>query len=292
MRRVLRTREYSPKTERAYAKWVERLLTFHGSTVDQPDDLDAGHATAFLEHLATKRRLSAKSRNLAASGLSFLFREILGRDEMAAVPRARGPKRVPSVLSHGEVLRVLRELDGKYFLIGVLLYSAGLRLEECLRLRVKDLDFELRQILVRDGKGRKDRHVPLANRAAELLRARVRTIAELHAKDRAAGHAWAPLPGALHRKTPGAGFELPWQFLFPASTVTADPATGRTGRRPLHPSAVQRAVKAAVRSSGITKPATCHTFRHSFATEALRGGCDIRTLQHVMGHKDIRTTMI
>lgn len=134
--------------------------------------------------------------------------------------------------------------------------------------------------------------MPLANRAAELLRARVRTIAELHAKDRAAGHAWAPLPGALHRKTPGAGFELPWQFLFPASTITADPATGRTGRRPLHPSAVQRAVKAAVRSSGITKPATCHTFRHSFATEALRGGCDIRTLQHVMGHKDIRTTMI
>jgi len=211
---------------------------------------------------------------------------------MADIPRAKGPKRVPTVLTHREVLRVLRELTGKYFLITVLLYSAGLRLEECLRLRVKDIDFELRQILVRDGKGQKDRYVPLARRAVALLRAQIGRVAELHATDRAAGHGWAALPGALHRKDPAAGYELGWQHVFPATTLHEDPATGRSGRWPLHPTAVQREVKAAVRRSGIPKRATCHTFRHSFATEALRGGCDIRTLQHVMGHTDIRTTTI
>jgi integrase len=174
----------------------------------------------------------------------------------------------------------------------VLLYSAGLRLEECLRLRVKDIDFELRQILVRNGKGQKDRYVPLARRAAELLRAQIARTAELHGRDRAKGHGWAPLPAALHRKDPQAGHEPGWQFVFPASTLHRDPATGRRGRWHLHPTAVQREVKAAVRRTGIVKRASCHTFRHSFATEALRGGCDIRTLQHVMGHKDIRTTMI
>ncbi|MGQ0561529.1 MAG: integron integrase [Gemmatimonadota bacterium] len=208
------------------------------------------------------------------------------------MPRAKGPRRMPLVLTHREVLRVLRELTGKYFLVAVLLYSAGVRIEECLRLRVKDIDFELRQILVRDGKGRKDRYVPLARRAVELLRVQISRIRELHARDRAAGHGWAALPGAMHRKEPNAGYELGWQWIFPATTINKDLATGRTGRWPLHVTAVQREVKRAVRRSGIPKRATCHTLRHSFATEALRGGCDIRTLQHVMGHKDIRTTMI
>ena len=237
-------------------------------------------------------RLAAGSRNQAASALSFMFREVIGRDEMAGIARARGPLHQPMVLSHREVLRVLEELRGKFFLIVVLLYSAGLRLEECLGLRVKDVDFELRQILVRNGKGQKDRYVPLAKRAAELLRAQIAHTAELHHGDRTKGHGWAPLPGALHRKDTQAGYELGWQFIFPASTINTDPATGRIGRWSLHATAVQREVKAAVRRSGVTKRASCHTFRHSFATEALRGGCDIRTLQHVMGHKDIRTTMI
>ena len=237
-------------------------------------------------------RLAARSRNQAAAALSFMFREIMGRDEMATVARARGPQHQPMVLSHREVMRVLEELRGKFFLIVVLLYSAGLRLEECLRLRVKDIDFELRQILIRDGKGQKDRYVPLARRADELLRAQIARTAELHRTDRTTGHGWAPLPGALQRKDVQAGYELGWQFIFPASTINSDPTTGRTGRWSLHATAVQREVKAAVRRSGVTKQASCHTFRHSFATEALRGGCDIRTLQHVIGHKDIRTTMI
>jgi integron integrase len=268
LRRTIRARGYSAKTERAYVGWVRRFVQF-AAAARRPGDLEGSHARAFLEHLATAEGLAAGSRNQAAA-----------------------PKRVPTVLTHREVLRVLTELHGKYFLVAMLLYSAGLRLEECLRLRVKDIDFELRQILVRDGKGRKDRHVPLARRAVDLLRTQIARVAELHHTDRAEGHGWAPLPGALHRKDPAAGHELAWQYVFPAATLHEDPATGRTGRWPLHATAVQREVKAAVRRSGIPKRATCHTFRHSFATEALRGGCDIRTLQHVMGHKDIRTTMI
>jgi integron integrase len=292
LREAIRIRNYSLKTERAYLGWAGRFLRFHAHAGDEPLDLDATHARAFLEHLATTERLAAKSRNQAASALGFMFREVFGNDVMAGIPRAKGPARVPLVLSHGEVLRVLRELVGKYFLIVVLLYSAGLRIEECLRLRVKDIDFELRQILIRDGKGKKDRYVPLARRAVELLRAQIARVLAMHQKDRAAGHGWAALPGALHRKDPMAGYDAGWQFVFPASTLNEDSATKRTGHWALHVTAVQRQVKRAVRHSGITKRATCHTFRHSFATEALRGGCDIRTLQHVMGHKDIRTTMI
>ena len=292
VREAIRIREYSLKTERAYLGWAGRFLRFHAQTLGEPDRLEAAHARAFLEHLATEERLAAKSRNQAASALGFMFREVFGRDIMAGIPRAKGPARVPAVLSHREVLCVLRELVGKYFLIVVLLYSAGLRIEECLRLRVKDIDFELRQILIRDGKGRKDRYVPLARRAVELLRAQIARVLAQHRKDLTAGHGWAALPEALHRKDPMAGYDPGWQFVFPASTLNEDPATKRTGRWRLHVTAVQREVKRAVRRSGITKRATCHTFRHSFATEALRAGCDIRTLQHVMGHKDIRTTMI
>lgn len=297
LRRELRAREYSPRTESAYVAWVRRFVNFAVAAADLPpvadvEELGRSHARAFLDHLATDARLAAGSRNQAAAALSFMFSQVMGRDELTDVPRAKGPKRVPLVLTHREVLRVLKELNGKYLLITMLLYSAGLRLDECLRLRVKDIDFELRQILVRDGKGRKDRYVPLARRVVDRLRAQIARVAEVHQRDRDAGHGWAPLPGALHRKDPGAGYELAWQHVFPATTLNEDPTTGRSGRWPLHATAVQRQVKAAVRRSGISKRATCHTFRHSFATETLRGGCDIRTLQHVMGHKDIRTTTI
>ena len=292
MRQALHLREYSRKTEIAYVAWVQRFFRFVADSVAESDQLRAQHANAFLEQLASQNHLAAGSRNQAASAISFMFREILGRDELANTARAKGPKRLPAVLSHREVLRVLRQLTGKHLLVATLLYSAGLRLEESLRLRVKDIDFELRQILVRDGKGKKDRYVPLARRAIDPLRAQIRRVTELHEADRAAGHGWAPLPGALHRKDPEAGYELAWQWVFPATGINTDATTGRTCRWPLHPTAVQRSVKRAVRRAGIPKRATCHTFRHSFATEALRGGCDIRTLQYVMGHKDIRTTMI
>jgi integron integrase len=289
---AVRMREYSPKTERAYLAWARRFLAFDPGFAEPGARLDPARGKAFLEHLATDARLAAKTRNQAASALGFMFREVLGQTGFESVPRAKGPRRLPSVLSHREVLRVLRELSGDHRLIASLLYSAGLRLDECLRLRIKDIDFELRQILVRDGKGKKDRYVPLARRAVDALRTRVLRRSELHDEDRRRGKGWAPLPGALDRKDPGAGYELGWQFVFPARSSSKDPATGRTGRRPLHPTAVQRKVKRAVRRAGVDKRASCHTLRHSFATEALRGGCDIRTLQHVLGHKDVRTTMI
>lgn len=288
---AVRTRDYSPKTERAYVGWVRRFIDFLGPEAGAAD-LDPALGAAFLEHLATEAHLSAKTRNQAASALTFLFREVLHQAGFENVPRAKGSQRLPSVLSHREVLVVLRELRGTHRLIASLLYAGGLRIEECLRLRVKDIDFELRQILVHDGKGKKDRFVPLAYRVVDGLRARAKQRSEQHDEDRRRGHGWAPLPGALDRKDPGAGYELAWQFVFPSRTLHVDASTGRRGRHALHPSAVQREVKQAARRAGINKRVTCHTFRHSFATEALRGGCDIRTLQHVLGHKDVRTTMI
>jgi integron integrase len=291
LRRVMRLREYSRQTEKAYVAWVQRYLGwFSRAGGDAGASPDEAGMVAFLEHLGHEG-LAARSRNQAASALHFLLREVLRRDDVA-LPRARGPVRVPLVLTHREVLRVLGALSGKYQVIGMVLYSSGLRIGECLGLRIKDIDFDLRQVLVRDGKGRKDRYVPLAARAVDRARAQARAVLERHRTDLAAGHGWAPLPGALHRKDPGAGYEPGWQFLFPASTINADPATGRTGRWSLHVTAAERAFKDAVRRSGITKRATCHTLRHSFATETLRGGCDIRTLQQIMGHRDIRTTMI
>ncbi len=257
-----------------------------------PETEPSASARAFLVELAAKDRLAAKTRNQAASALGFLLRKILDDAVELDIPHARGPRRLPSVLSHREVLTVLGELRGKYALVVSLLYAGGLRIEECLKLRVKDLDFELRQVLLRDGKGQKDRYAPLAHRIVGPLRTQVSRVAEVHARDRSDGHGWAALPSALHRKDPHAGFELGWQFVFPSRAISSDPATGRTGRWHLHASAVQREVKAAAKRSGIAKRVSCHTFRHSFATEALRGGCDIRTLQHVMGHRDVRTTMI
>jgi integron integrase len=295
LRRVVRLREYSRMTEKAYVSWVERYFRWVTAVGAAPGTAAAGamnEATlvAFLEHLGHEG-LAARSRNQAASALNFLLREVLRRDDVE-LPRARGPVRMPVVLTHHEVMRLLDELKGKYLLIGMLLYSSGLRIGECVSLRIKDVDFELRQILVRDGKGRKDRYVPLAARAAGPLRAQVQRVHEQQRRDLAGGHGWAPLPGALHRKDPSAGYQPGWQFLFPASSINADPATGRTGRWPLHVSAAERAFKTAVRNSGIQKRATCHTLRHSYATETLRGGCDIRTLQQIMGHRDIRTTTI
>jgi integron integrase len=291
LRRVVRLREYSPKTEKAYASWVQRYLRWamHGGRAAAAR-FDERCMVAFLEQLSHEG-LAARSRNQAASALHFLLREVLQHDGVA-LPRARGPVRMPLVLTHGEVMRLLRELSGKYQVVGMLLYSSGLRIGECLSLRIKDIDFELRQILIRDGKGRKDRYVPLAARAVDRVQAQARLALDRHRTDLAARHGWAPLPGALHRKDPGAGFQPGWQFLFPASTINVDPASGRSGRWSLHVTAAERAFKAAVRHSGIAKRATCHTLRHSFATETLRAGCDIRTLQQIMGHRDIRTTMI
>ncbi|MGD8321575.1 MAG: integron integrase [Gemmatimonadota bacterium] len=289
-REVLRARAYSPRTEEAYLGWIERFLRWHGSP--HPQVLEPEDVAAYMEHLARRTRLSAKTRNQAASALSFLFREVLKAGGLESVARPRPARRVPTVLSRREVGVVLQELRGRYRLIGSLMYGTGMRVNESLGLRVKDLDFELAQITVRDGKGRKDRYAVLPERLQPPLRRQIERVANQHREDRKNGHGWVQLPGALHRKSPDAGWSLGWQFLFPATRLTEDPATGRTGRYHLHDSAMQRAMKQAVRESGILKHATCHTLRHSFASQLLRDGYDIRQVKELLGHKDVRTTMI
>jgi len=287
---AMASREYSVRTQSAYLRWIEGFLLFHRSP--HPESLTRTHAERFLEHLESRRRLAAKTRNQAASAIAFLYREILGNEAMSEVARPRNRKAAPVVLSRQEVTRVLNELRGKYWLVAALLYGTGMRLNECLSLRVKDLDFDLGQIAVRDGKGGSNRFVPMPEHLRHPLARQVDNVRRIHRRDRRNHGGWAPLPGALHRKDPRAGFELAWQHVFPTSRPTPDPATGQRGRTHLHTTAVQKEMKRAVRAAQIAKPATCHSLRHSFATQMLRDGCDIRVLQKLMGHADVRTTMI
>jgi len=288
-RAVLRARSSSGRTVETYLRWIRSFLRANRPLRLQ--QLGRPHAERFVEDL-TRRRISPKSKNQASSALAFLFREVLGRDELRGMPRAREPKRIPSVLSHRQASLVLRALSGKYRLLASLMYGAGLRLIEAHQLRVKDIDFGLMQITVRDGKGARDRWVMLPDRLVRDLRIQIAEVSKQHLADRRRGAGWAALPHALARKDPAAGYDLAWQFLFPASKWTKDPATGRTGRHHLNPSAVQRKVKSAGKVAGLPKPVSCHTLRRTFATQMLRAGYDVRTVQRVMGHRDVRTTMI
>ncbi len=287
-RRMMRARQMSPRTEEAYLGWMTRFLRF--ADADTPVSGDA--ARRFMEDLAVRHRLSASTRNQAASAVSFLLREVVGCDPVGALPRAKGRGRLPAVLSRDECKRVLAELSGRNRLVACLLYGSGLRLAEALALRVKDVCFDPYRLTVRDGKGAKDRETLLPERAAAAVRRQVERVARIHEADLERGQGWARLPDAMDRKSPGAGWELAWQFLFPAAETSRDPATGRLGRHHVHPSVMQRAMKEAVRRSGITQHATCHTLRHSFASHALRMGLDVRLVQELMGHKDLKTTQL
>ena len=289
-RRMLVTREYSPRTQDTYLEWIKRFMSYWGHP--HPRSLGRAEVEQYLDHLANERRMAAKTRNQATSALAFLFREVLGSDEVASVKRARGNRPLPTVLSHREVARILDELSGRKRLAAELMYGTGMRISETISLRIKDLDFELDRTNVRDGKGGKGRVVLLPNALRADLRRLIESVRRQHDRDKAHGAGWSPLPGALHRKKKDAGFELGWQFLFAARKLSKDPKTGRRGRYHLDKTAVQRAFRTAVQKSDVTKPATCHTLRHSFATQMLRDGCDIRTLQILLGHKDIRTTML
>lgn len=290
VRRLVRTRHYSPRTEEAYLGWIRRFLKYRGSGPVRR--IETEEARRYLAHLANERRLAAKSQNQAASALTFLLRDALGLEGSETLPRAKGPSRKPTVLSRTEVRKVLREMSGVKRLVGALLYGGGLRLDEALSLRVKDLSFETKQLEVRDGKGWKDRITVLPRYAEEALGRQVRRVERLHEEDRKRGGGWARLPDALDRKSPRAGWELAWQFVIPAARQSRDPATGRLGRYHLDASAMQRAMKQAARASRIPKTVTCHTLRHSFATHLLQDGYDIRVVQELMGHKDVRTTMV
>jgi integron integrase len=248
----------------------------------------------FLNHLAVDKKVAASTQNQALSALVFLYREVLKQDFewMDNLERAKKPSRLPVVLTESEVRDILAHLDGRNWLMASLLYGDGLRLMECIRLRVKDVDFHYRQITVRDGKGNKDRVTMLPESSADVLRLHLQKVRSLHEQDLALGHGDVYIPFALERKYKTASRQWCWQYVFPAARRSLDPRSGKERRHHVDEKTLQRAVKSAVRAARISKPATCHTFRHSFATHLLQSGHDIRTVQELLGHKDVSTTMV
>jgi len=292
VREKLRTLHYSIRTEDAYVHWVRRFILFHGKR--HPLEMAEAEVEQFLTSLAVEGGVAASTQNQALSALLFLYKVVLDRPLTARIDsvRARKPRRLPVVLTRDEVRAVLGRLRGEKWLIASLLYGSGLRLMEGLRLRVKDVEFGQNHIVVRDGKGQKDRVTLLPATVADPLRLQVEAVSRLHRADLADGFGRVHLPFALDRKYPNADREPGWQYLFPAPGRGVDPRTGVERRHHLAETAVQKAVRAAVRAAGLTKPASCHTLRHSFATHLLEDGHDIRTVQELLGHADVTTTMI
>ncbi len=292
VRNEIRLRHYSLRTEKAYIDWITRFIIFHNKR--HPKDLGADHVSAYLTYLATRKNVAASTQNQALNALVFLYKHVLNieLDELDQIVRAKKPKKLPVVLSRDEVTRLLSGLTGAHWLMGALLYGSGLRLMECLRLRVKDVDFDYNQIIIRSGKGNKDRRSMLPQRVIEPLNRQIEYVYQLHNHDLENGYGSVYMPDALARKYPQAGKEKGWQYLFPAEKISKDPRSEAWRRHHLHETVLQSKVKKAVRTAGIKKAASCHSLRHSFATHLLEDGYDIRTVQELLGHADIRTTMI
>ncbi|HVN37679.1 MAG TPA: integron integrase [Myxococcota bacterium] len=292
VRHAARLRHMSRRTEEAYVHWVRRFVLFHQKR--HPDEMGPHEVVEFLSDLAVCRGVAASTQNQALAALLFLYRVVLGREleGLDAAVRAQRPERLPVVLSRGEVRAVLAGLSGTYRLVATLLYGGGLRLLEALRLRMKDVDFDRHQLTVREPKGRRDRAVPLPRVVEEPLRGHLARVRRLHEVDLADGMVGVPLPGRLDEKYPNARREWAWQWLFPATRRGFDRATGCSFRHHLHETAVQRAVRQSAQCADIAKPVSCHTLRHSFATHLLEDGADIRTVQELLGHRELRTTMI
>lgn len=291
VREAIRIRHLSPRTERAYVYWIKRYIVFHG--IRNPMDMGEDEVTRFLSHLALDRQVSASTQNQAFNALLFLYRSVLDK-ELGSVDalRAKRPRRLPVVLTRDEIRQLFSHLDGPVLLVCTLLFGAGLRLLECLQLRVKDLELERNEILVRDGKGGKDRVTVLPASCKKALTDHLQRRRELYLADLRRGFGRAPLPDALACKYPAADCQWGWQYVFVASTHYIDRRTRIAHRHHLHETVVQKAIAQAARRLGLTKQATPHSLRHSFATELLREGYDIRTVQDLLGHKDLNTTMI
>jgi integron integrase len=292
VRGEIRARRYSRRTEDAYVHWIRRFIVFHGRR--HPRDLGAAEIAAFITWLAVDRHVAASTQNQALSGILFLYRAVLRLEigDVVVPPRARMPSRLPVVLTPGEVRAVIAALEGVPKIVAMLLYGAGLRLQECLELRVKDVDFERREVTVRRGKGQKDRRVMLPDAVRPILTSHLDAVRRQHQSDLAAGLGRVALPDALARKCPHAATEWSWQFVFPAGRICRDERFGPPTRFHLHESVIQRAVTRAARTVGLNKRVCCHTFRHTFATHLLESGSDIRTVQELLGHADVSTTMI
>ena len=291
VRDAIRLKHYSIRTEQAYVNWIKRYIYFHN--VRHPAEMGAPEIQAFLTHLAVEKNVAASTQNQAFSALLFLYKTVLHQDlGPIDAMRAKKPKRLPSVLTKEEIHRVFDHMSGTHLLIAKLIYGSGLRLMECLRLRVKDLDFSQHQILVRDGKGEKDRVTMLPESLLSPLRDHLRIVKQTHEQDLAKGHGAVHLPYALGRKYPNAEREWIWQYVFPANRLSVDPRSDAVRRHHIHESSLQKAVRAAAQATGIPKRVSPHIFRHSFATHLLEAHYDIRTIQELLGHKDVKTTMI
>ena len=289
---ALMLRHYSSRTREAYVSWVRRFVVHHH--LRHPRDMGPREVSEFLSHLATDGQVTASTQNQALAALLFLYGEVLHRplEFVGGIVHAKRPVRLPVVLSREEVKAVFEQLSGTWHLMASLLYGSGLRLMECVSLRVKDIDFSGAQILVRRAKGQKDRVTLLPQLAVAPLHAHLVRVNELHQSDLSDGAGMVDLPGALRVKYPNAARDWPWQWVFPATRRYVCEGTGEHRRHHIHETALQRAVRSAVTAAGLSKPVSCHTFRHSFATHLLEAGYDIRTIQKLLGHHDLRTTMI
>jgi integron integrase len=292
VRSAIRLRHYSIRTEEAYVNVIRRFILYHQKR--HPNEMGVDEIRQYLSHLATDDLVAASTQNVALAALLFLYREVLLIELplIEGVERAKRPQHIPVVFTMGEVKRVLAQMTGTHHLMASLLYGAGLRLMECVRLRVKDIDFHYRQIIVRDGKGEKDRRTILPQPLTEPLRHHLARIRLQHEADVRLGCGRVYLPYALERKYPNAAAEWLWQYVFPASKLSIDPRTGERRRHHASEDALQKAVKRAIQQAGVEKRASCHTLRHSFATHLLEAGYDIRTIQELLGHADVSTTMI
>lgn len=292
VRENIRLRHYSPRTEKAYVGWIRRFVRFCGQR--HPRDLGVTEITTFLTHLAVDLKVTASTQNQALQSLIFLYREVLQLDlpDISQVVRATKPQRLPVVLTRDEVRRVFAHLEGRARIVVGLMYGSGLRLSEALAVRVKDLDLERYELMVRSGKGGKDRVTVIPERMIQPLRDHLQALNTWHRRERKVGAPGVALPHALKRKYPDAHLSWAWQWLFPSRTCCRDRYDGSWVRAPIDPGTVQRTVRYAVTRAGITKPAGCHTFRHCFATHLLESGYDIRSVQELLGHSDVKTTQI
>lgn len=290
-RYFLRQQNMTLATERAYVYWAYQFIVYNERK--HPDELGPAEVDRFLSYLAIEKQCAANTQALALNALVFMFQRFMQKPlgELAFARPSRG-RRLPVVFSHDEAQRVISNMAGSLRLMASLMYGSGLRVSECIRLRVKDVDFSMREIIVREGKGNKDRHTVLPTTLVPLLQRQIGRVRDLHEDDLHNGYGKVYLPNALAKKYPNAEIELAWQYVFPSQTVAADPRSGQLRRHHVHVNTIQRAVKAAVRKAGVDKNASCHTFRHSFATRMLESGYDIRTIQELLGHADIATTEI